>query len=1031
MSLEPLGELFEPLLRDTIWSSILASMKISMFALDKDEIVLDIFDPAHPERAAELTSRAGLHADVAYRDVTMTLADGGSLSSGELRRRVLGGETLRGVLYSQQGAFDGQIVPLRALDGRCVGILGVCADITDRLKETERTLREQQLSSAVISHYEGLLDGVEDAIFSYDRRLVLTGLNAAAKRFARAHDDSLIGRHLHDAFPATRGSMFETAYQRVIATGDPQRFDYHDARNDRWLQLRAEPTALGVDVYVRDISAEHHTSSALSGFFSLSEQPMCVLEPRGHILSANPATQRALGVDEATLRGAYLLDFVHPDDRERARAALAHAARVGSMRDLIVRICAADGVTRDIGWSAVSAPDRVYLIGHEVTARLFSERLLAMNHEALEALARGIPVRHILLNLLRRAEELVPTLECALLHKDHAEELLCVGAPARFAWLGEVWDGRVAAGWPGLDEHALLSPAQLHIMGASPSIQRIAAIHRVQLGESRPIGLLCVLAPLIGALEAPQAQEVVEQVIRLAAVCLNRQRVERERSLLRAATTQINDIILLAQVRAPGEPPRILFANDAILRLVERPRDQVLGQPLWFFFDDEEARRAVETAVAAGSALRREVRRPAPGRVGGYQIFELDLLPLAPTAQLRGCWAMVVRDTSAQAHLNEELRRAQRMESVGLLTGGLAHDFNNLLTSIVGFTEFGIEAATTLVASGAVSGEASSLVMDLEEVHHAALRAGDLVRRLLAFSKHRFVQRAVFDVTASLIGMERMLRRLLPENVKLTLDIPRKPCMTQGDAGELEQVVMNLAINARDAMPDGGTLLLLLRSDEEHIALHVRDTGTGIDPASLPRIFDPFFTTKEFGRGSGLGLSMVQDIVQRMEGRIEVETALGAGTCFTVWLPRHHAPTPQLSMALDASSAAMGECVLVVEDDASVRQLTRRLLDAAGYQTRTARSAEQALELFEQEPEVFDVVVTDLVLCGMSGWELARRLRRRRPALPILLCSGYAPNPPDDPALRDLTILPKPFHQQELLRQLRYLLEGSSVTDDG
>jgi PAS domain-containing protein len=139
----------------------------------------------------------------------------------------------------------------------------------------------------------GLLDGVEDAIFSYDRRLVLIGLNAAAKRFARTHDDSLIGRHLHDAFPATRDSMFETAYQRVITTSVSQRFDYHDARNDRWLQLRVEPTALGVDVYVRDISAEHHTSSALTGFFSLSEQPMCVLEPRGHILSANPATQRA------------------------------------------------------------------------------------------------------------------------------------------------------------------------------------------------------------------------------------------------------------------------------------------------------------------------------------------------------------------------------------------------------------------------------------------------------------------------------------------------------------------------------------------------------------------------------------------------------------------------------------------------------------------------------------------------------------------------------------------------------------------
>jgi PAS domain S-box-containing protein len=1038
LELEPFTEILSSVMDHELWSQILASMQIALYAVDHQERVISLHDPGHPERAPMLAAMRGQPIQRVYGEVTMELESGEQLDINAMSRRALAGEPLQGIVRSARGSFESRVVPLRDVSGLVIGYMGAAANVTEQLEALEVARRVEAQRSATLHQYADRLDAVEEAIFSYSHDLHVLDLNAAARAMIPHIGDECIGRPLLEVFPHLRGTLFERVYQQVILTRKTEQFDYHDISKARWLNMRIEPTPRGVDVHVRDISRMHHTSRALSDFFDLSAQIMCIVGLDGRLLRANPIALVVFGMPEQTLRSAELLSFVAPEDRATVRHALESLRRGASVQDRVVRITSAQGVMRHIAWSAVPYGDRIHIVGHDVTEQLFQQRLHAMNHEALEALARGVPIRKIKLSLLRRAEELLPGAELALLLLDPIEELLCTGSTEGFVWLSQLWASRRAGGWVDhVAEGALLTPVELAALPLRRDPVPYALLHTLRLSDVPESCVLCALAPHHAQLSSAHAVEVLEQLVSILSICVNRKRIERELEMLRAASAQLNDIILIAQPASPGAEPTIIFANDALERLVDRPQHALLGQPIWSFFEqDVGSCEAVRDAVLVGLPIRRQVWRPAGERVGRgpapRQTLEIDLLPLAATPRMRDCWAMVARDITEQVRLNAELLRAQRLESVGLLTGGLAHDFNNLLTTIIGFTEFGIADATALsrAEDPMLATTASSLAMDLEEVHHAALSAGDLVRRLLAFSKHRFVQHSVFDVTASLIGMERMLRRLLPENIQLHLDLPRRACMTMGSAGELEQVVMNLAINARDAMAQGGALTLRLSSVDDGLLLTIRDTGVGIDAATLPHIFDAFFTTKEIGRGSGLGLPMVQTIIQQMKGSIEVTTAPDEGTCFIVRLPQYEAPPSMLAIEELAAESSMGECVLVVEDDASVRQLTRRLLDAAGYQTRMARSAEQAIELFEQEPDAFDLVMTDVMLSGMSGWSLAQRLRRRRPSLPILLCSGYAPTPPEGFETLGLPILSKPFQQEELLRQLRFLLDGSTVQDD-
>jgi len=367
-----------------------------------------------------------------------------------------------------------------------------------------------------------------------------------------------------------------------------------------------------------------------------------------------------------------------------------------------------------------------------------------------------------------------------------------------------------------------------------------------------------------------------------------------------------------------------------------------------------------------------------------------------------------------RAQLEAQLRQAQKMEAVGRLAGGVAHDFNNILTIIA----FNCELL--------LFGDAESPTDAVIEIRQAAERATLLTRQLLAFSRKTVLRPVVIDLDKLVAGMESMLRRLIGEDVTLVTRLAGADAHVRADAGQLEQVLMNLAVNARDAMPRGGTLTLEVRTaDIGFVELAVSDTGVGMDPETQARIFEPFFTTKEEDRGTGLGLSVVFGIVEQSGGRIEVASEPGHGATFRIRLPRATEAVLAPTSAPITTPSIGTETILVVEDDESLRKLVRVMLQSQGYQVLEARDGAEALARALDHPGSIQLLVTDVVLPGQPGREIAEQLRVRRPELEVLFISGYN----DDALVRngvlhgDIGFLQKPFSPSALGRKVREILD--------
>jgi PAS domain S-box-containing protein len=389
-------------------------------------------------------------------------------------------------------------------------------------------------------------------------------------------------------------------------------------------------------------------------------------------------------------------------------------------------------------------------------------------------------------------------------------------------------------------------------------------------------------------------------------------------------------------------------------------------------------------------------------------------------------------DITQRKQLEDELRQAQKMEAVGLLAGGVAHDFNNLLTVIAGRTH--------LLLAKLKADDPSRRSVEL--IQKTSDRAAALTRQLLAFSRKQVLQRKVLDLNATVAEVSGILRRLIGEDVELLLTLgPRAGCVN-ADPGQLEQVLLNLAVNARDAMPQGGTLSLetdQVRLDAApagrpdalppgpYAVLRVIDTGIGMDEATQARIFEPFFTTKERGKGTGLGLSTVHGVVRQHGGTITVRSAVGAGATFEIYLPQVEVAPDGEERGESARPAAGHETVLLVEDEDDVRALAREVLERHGYTVVEAPDGAQALSLFERGGSRIDLILTDVVMPRMSGRELVDRVRASRPTMPVLYMSGYTEDAIVRHGVRDasLLLLSKPFGPADLVRKVREVLDKS------
>jgi two-component system, cell cycle sensor histidine kinase and response regulator CckA len=477
-------------------------------------------------------------------------------------------------------------------------------------------------------------------------------------------------------------------------------------------------------------------------------------------------------------------------------------------------------------------------------------------------------------------------------------------------------------------------------------------------------------------------------------------------------------------------------ANDAFLRTVGRSRSELqLGKVQWDAMTPPEWKRADEAAVQLlqsqgfAPAWEKELIRKDGERV--------PVLVGAAMLDYPMCIAVMTdlteRKRVEQALLASEnqLRLAQKMEAIGSLAGGVAHDFNNILSVILSY-------------AGMLLGD---LVPDdpmregLEEIRQAGQRAAALTRQLLLFSRHQAFEPVVLSLNDVLAGMDKLIRRILGEDVEVVLHQGASLSRIFADASHIEQVIMNLVVNARDAMPTGGKLTLETKNvllDESfaerhlgvvpgpYVLLTVTDTGGGMDKETQLRIFEPFFTTKEVGKGTGLGLSTVFGIVRQSEGSIWVESAPGAGTTFSVYFPQSEREPEKVRKAIAPPVLTGTETILLIEDEEHVRVVSRAILARNGYNVVEVGSPSEAVEVCSKPSSPIHLVLTDVVMPQMSGPELAKRLRSLRPEIKVLFMSGYT----DDTIIRHgmldpkTRFLQKPLTPEDLLRKVREVLDG-------
>jgi two-component system cell cycle sensor histidine kinase/response regulator CckA len=472
---------------------------------------------------------------------------------------------------------------------------------------------------------------------------------------------------------------------------------------------------------------------------------------------------------------------------------------------------------------------------------------------------------------------------------------------------------------------------------------------------------------------------------------------------------------------------RYIDVNDSFLRVTGYRREEVIGRTsleLGFWNRPEDRIKLIEALDKRGSIRDLEISfRTKSGELrtglGSVEIMELSG---------QKCMFSIFKDITDHQILEKQLHQAAKMEAVGQLSGGIAHDFNNLLSVIIGYCEI---LEDQLPPN-------SSLHKDCEQIRKAGERAASLTRQLLAFSRQQVLEPRIIDLNTIAVEMEKMLRRLIGEDIDLRTSLDPSLGSVKADRGQIEQVIMNLVVNARDAMPNGGRLTIEtanaeLEEEDDHrnpqprqqpyVLLSVSDTGIGMDAETQARIFDPFFTTKELGKGTGLGLSTAYGVVKQSGGHICVYSELGHGTTFKIYLPRVDKDVSPEKLKVGPIMALRGaETILLVEDEEPLRALTRRFLKESGYNVLDAEHPDTAIQIAQQHSGSIHLLLTDVVMPGMNGHILVEKLTQIVPQLKVVYMSGYSGFARQDHIDTEANFLAKPFTRESLLRKLHEVL---------
>ena len=747
-----------------------------------------------------------------------------------------------------------------------------------------------------------------------------------------------------------------------------------------------------------------------------------------------------------TCRLDWWLEQVHPAHRERVRRTLDEALESADGAWLEeYRFRRGDGRWADVADRGfVARPDgrSVRMIGSmlDISARKRMEGTLRYLSEASAVLANSLDPAQTLAGVAHVSPGFLGDVALAL--QDEGQGTFRVAAaahgdPARQAALQAVADTLEVACDDGSGALASALRAGEPALLSGPACADLAALELTSLIVlPLSVGTRTDAALVFGATAASPPLEaadldVARELARRTALALDKARlysgVESAERRYRLLFEKNPQALLVWDVETRG----ILAANAAALALYGYQRDRLMALSINDLRPPEELPQldaALDGAEADTGRQMRAVHRRADGTT-----LEVEVVSNPLEFEGRAARLVLVVDVServrselALRETEEQLRQAQKMEAIGKLAGGVAHDFNNILTAIQGHARL---LLTQMEDSGALA--------DVVEIDRAAERAASLTRQLLAFGRRQVLQPRVLDLNETVGDLDRMLRRIIGEHVLMETSLDPDLPHVRVDPGQMEQVLVNLMVNAKDAMPGGGHLRISTRREVvaardgveglqpgEHVILEVRDSGHGMAPEVHARIFEPFFTTKPVGKGTGLGLATVYGIVRQTGGAVTVRSEPGEGATFQVYLPAVEAPSaPQPDTAepdADTAGHGAGRVILVVEDEPVVRQLARRVLEREGYTVLDAANAAAALEMADGFAGRIHLLLSDVVMPGMGGPALARELVGRRPETGVLFMSGYAEDEIVDHGvlLPGVDFLPKPFGPRELAQRV-------------
>ena len=997
----------------------------------------------------------------------------------ELVRRVFRGQagTLEFNIVGLKGtcrALETHAVPLRAEDDTVTALLSVTRDVTER-RRADRSLRQSRDLLMAIT------EGTGDAIFAKDLSGRYLMINSTGAALLGTTVDAVIGKTDEELWSPEAVRRFRESDARILATGRLETAE--ETRQTpggmRTLLVAKGPLRdedgrlMGILGVGRDITDRRHGEEALRqsqeryrAFIVNSgeaiwrvelDQPIPIDLPaddqvarilrHGYLAECNEAMARVYAAPSAeAFVGARIADFLLPT--EPRNIAHLRAFVTGGYQQM-----EAESFERDrngqpkaflnnlVGIVEDGRLVRIWGTQRDITDRKRAEQVQAATYRISESASTVRNLDELYRSIHEIVSGLIPARNFYVALYDADDRMIT------FPYFVDEYDAQYPPKrlGKGLTEYVLRTGrpllatpdvyadlerrGEVELIGA-PSLDWMGVPLRV---GDESIGVLVVQTYSEGVRYGEAELSILQFVSDQVARAIERRRAAARLAEIAARYQQLFDANPEAMWVYDEETLRILAVNDAAVTRYGYREDEFLELTIEDLRPPDDV-PALRKLVAEGlnrfgySGHWRHRKRDG-------SVIEVDVTSHELTFAGRPARLVLARDVTETRRLEEQLRQAQKMEAVGRLAGGIAHDFNNLLTAILGTTQLllrDLEPGVTMRD-------------DVEEIRKAALRAADLTRQLLAYSRRQVLAPKVLDLNTVVSNLDTMLRRLIGEDVQLVTELaPHLPTI-QADPSQLEQVILNLIVNSRDAMPNGGRVTIRtahtrftgaettapLPAPGAYALLEVIDTGIGMTTEVKAHLFEPFFTTKEVGKGTGLGLATVYGVVKQSGGYIWVESEADRGTTVRIAFPVV-AAAPQVHEAAPpkVEPAPAGETILLVEDEEAVRRVAAKTLVASGYRVLSAKDGPEALALATQEAATIDLLLTDMVMPGMTGRELAEQLTVIRPAIRVLYMSGYT----EDQVVRATVavaghaFLQKPFDPEALARKVREVLDGRTAS---